>query len=73
MIQCHLRGVECSCRPTECKAAPIRSPAVSFRLKDFAAVMAFGAFISLIAFAQLYTENKRLEGVDRVNQEISKW
>lgn len=73
MIVCSMRGVECSCGPNECKAAPVRAPTVSFRFKDFAAVLAFGAFISLIAFAQLYTENKRLEGVDLVNRELSLW
>jgi hypothetical protein len=68
-----LRSIECDCQPDQCKAAPVSAPAITFRFKDFAAVLAFGAFISLIAFAQLYTENKRLEGVDKVNQEIVKW
>jgi hypothetical protein len=74
MISCSMRGVECDCPLSLCKAAPVTAPVFLPKKRDYFAVYAIAiVVVGSIAVAQLYTENKRLDGVDKVNQEIVKW
>jgi hypothetical protein len=66
-----MRGVECDCPPSLCKAAPASAPVFLPKLRDFIALFAFATFMSLIAFASLWTENQRLMAQDQIDQEIS--